>query len=233
MVKTNLTFNDIQKDEQFTTLVCGEKRILRHNVSWEEFENILTEMGDTRGSRVAYDQGTLEIFMPSKTHEYYKEIIAHLIIYLADELEMDYVVLGATTWKRKDLLKGAEPDNCFYIQNEPVIRAKILEIDISQDPPPDLILEVDYTSPSLNKLPIYAGLGVPELWVYDLQYLDIYHLQNGKYQQAETSLAFPDFPVKSIPDFINQNISASRSVLRKTFLKWVNILLPPKNSPLG
>ncbi len=198
----------------------GESKIF-HDVSWEDFENLLAEMGDNRSSRVAYDQGTLEITMPSQKHEYYKEIIRDLIKYLAEEFDFDCESLGSTTWKRKDLLKGAEPDNCFYIQNEPAIREVKPNIDLSKDPPPDLILEVDYTSPSLNRQPIYAGLGVPEIWIYNMKVLRIYQLESGKYKETDTSLAFGTFPVKEIPSFIKKNIKASPREFRQSFRAWV------------
>lgn len=225
--RTDSDFDSLREDERFQAFIQEENdeekdvSELRHNVSWEEFENILAEMGDNRSSRVAYDQGTLEITMPSQKHEYYKEIIRDLIKYLAEELDLDCESLGSTTWKRKDLLKGAEPDNCFYIQNEPAIRAVKPNIDLSKDPPPDLILEVDYTSPSLNRLPIYAGLEVPEIWIYNMKVLRIYQLDAGKYKETDTSLAFGTFPIKEIPSFIKKNITASPRELRQSFRAWV------------
>ncbi len=234
MANTDSDFDSIRENERFQALLQEEddeeKDVseLRHNVSWEEFENILAELGDNRSLRVAYDQGTLEITMPSQKHEYYKEIIRDLIKYLAEELDLDCESLGSTTWKRKDLLKGAEPDNCFYIQNEPAIRAVKPNIDLSKDPPPDLILEVDYTSPSLNRLPIYAGLGVPEIWIYNMlakrgeaQILRVYQLEAEKYKETDTSFAFGTFPLKEIPNFINKNIKASPRELRQSFRAWV------------
>lgn len=226
--KTDSDFGSIKEDKRFLALIQdgsneeeGEIRELYRNVSWEEFENILTNLGDNRSSRLAYDQGTLEITMPSQKHEYYKEIIRDLIKYLAEELDLDCESFGSTTWKRKDLLKGAEPDNCFYIQNEPAIRGVKPNIDLSKDPPPDLVLEVDHTSPSLNRLPIYAGLGIPETWIYDMKILRIYQLEAGKYKETDTSLAFGKFPIKEIPGFIQKNITASPRELRKSFRVWV------------
>lgn len=198
----------------------GETKIF-HDVSWEEFENLLTELGDNRSSRLAYDQGTLEIRMPSQKHEYYKEVIRDLIKYLAEELDLDCESFGSTTWKRKDLLKGAEPDNCFYIQNEPAIRGIKPNIDLSKDPPPDLILEIDYTSPSLNRLLIYASLRVPEIWIYNKNVLRMYHLETGKYKETDTSLAMGSFPIKEIPSFIEKNIKASPREIQKSFRAWV------------
>jgi len=203
-----------------TVTIPIEGKILLHNVSWDEFENILIEMGETRGSRIAYDQGTLEIVMPLQEHEYFKEIISLLVQDLADELEMDYECLGSTTWKRRDRLAGVEPDNCFYIQNEPLIRGN-LKINLLQDPPPDLFLEIDYTSKSLNRMPIFSRLGIPEIWRYENGILQIYHLQSGEYIEAENSLAFPSFPVKEIPDFVRQNLKAGRRAIRRLFREWV------------
>lgn len=203
-----------------------EGKVLLHNVSWEEFENTLIEMGETRSSRIAYDRGTLEIIMPLPEHEGYKEIIGDLIKELADELEIDYASFGSTTWKRQDRLAGAEPDNCFYIQNEIMVRGR-LDIDLTQDPPPDLVLEIDYTSKSLNRQPIYARLGVPEIWRYENGVLQVYHLQSGEYIESEFSLAFPNFPVKEIPNFVQQNIAESRRAIRRLFREWVKNFVTP------
>jgi len=163
--------------------IAQEGNVVLKNISWQEFEDILIEMGDSRSSRIAYDRGTLEIIMPLQEHEYFKDIISDLIKDLAEELDRDYECLGSTTWKRKDLLAGVEPDNCFYIQNEPLIRGN-LNINLSQDPPPDLALEIDMTSKSLNRQVIYARLGVPEIWRYDEGVLTIYHLQDGEYFES-------------------------------------------------
>lgn len=132
--------------------------ILRHNVSWQEFEAILAEM-EASCARLAYDRGTLEVMTPLSEHEAYKEILGDLIKDLADELGLNYESFSSTTWKRQDLLAGAEPDNCFYIQNERFVQGR-LDIDLANDPPPDLVLEIDITNKSLDKQPIYARVGV-------------------------------------------------------------------------
>jgi Uma2 family endonuclease len=114
---------------------------LLQGVSWDEFEQLLETLDEHRPYLLAYDNGTLEIIMPTTQHEFNKEAFSDLIKELADYLELDCTSMGSTTWKRKDLLKGAEPDNCFYVQNEPAIRKIKPDIDLSKDPPPDLILE--------------------------------------------------------------------------------------------
>jgi Uma2 family endonuclease/regulator of sirC expression with transglutaminase-like and TPR domain len=231
VAKTDSIFDSIREDERFQALIQEESdeekdvSELRHDVSWEEFENILAAMSDNRSSRVAYDRGTLEIMTPLPEHEGYKEIIGDLIKDLAEELSLEYASFGSTTWKRQKNLAGAEPDNCFYIQNEHLVRGR-LNIDLSQDPPPDLVLEIDITSKSLDRMPIYERLGVPELWRYDKKVLGIYQLQAGKYNETDTSLAFPVFPIKEIPSLIKRNITASRSTIRRAFRSWVKQYIP-------
>ncbi|MDF5729538.1 MAG: Uma2 family endonuclease [Rhizonema sp. PD38] len=201
-----------------------EGKILLHNVSWQEFEGILVEMGDNRAAKIAYDRGTLEILMPLPEHEYFKDIISDLIKDLAEELDQDYECLGSTTWKKQDRLAGVEADNCFYIQSESLIRSYLPNIDLDRDPPPDLVLEIDITSKSINRQLIYARLGVPEIWRYDQGIIQIHHLQVGQYKIASSSLAFPSFPVQQIPSFIQQNMSRGRRALRKAFRVWVKSL---------
>lgn len=212
------------KAEVLLNIPVGQS-ILLENVSWQVFESLLIEIGDHRAARLAYDRGMLEIMAPLPEHEYYKEAIGVLVQDLADDLDLDYETLGSSTWKRQDLLAGVEPDNCFYFQNELVIRGK-LDFDLTQDPPPDLVLEIDLTSKSLNRLPIYARLGVPEIWRYDEGKIVIYQLQDQAYIETSKSLAFPQFPVQQIIPFIQQNRSAGKKAMRRAFRDWVRRMLP-------
>lgn len=164
--------------------------VLLQNISWSKFEEILSELGEHRASKLAYDQGVLEIMVPLPEHEYFKDAIGDLVKDLALELTIEYECFGSTTWRRKERMGGAEPDNCFYIQNISAIRGR-LDIDFASDPPPDLVLEIDITSKSLDRLSIYARLNVPEVWRYDQKQLRLYQLVNGTYTETQTSLAFP------------------------------------------
>jgi len=199
-------------------------RVVLQNISWQQFENLLKDLGDKRAARVAYDDGMLEIMTPLPEHEYYKEVIGIAVQDIAEELGLDYESLGSTTWKRESQQAGVEPDNCFYFQNETKIRGK-LEFDLTQDPPPDLVLEIDFTSKSLNRFPIYARLEVPEIWCYDAGQLKIYQLQNGEYGETETSLVFPDLAVKKIPGLIEQKRSAGRRAIRQAIRAWARTQL--------
>lgn len=194
-------------------------RVVMYNISWQQFENLLADLGESRAARVAYDNGTLEIRKPLPEHEYYKETIGISIQDIAEVLEQDYESLGSTTWKREIKKAGVEPDNCFYFQNEPKIRGK-LQFNLEQDPPPDLALEIDVTSKSLSRFPIYARLGVPEIWCYDSGELKIYQLEGKEYIEVETSSIFPTLPIQEIPELIEKHRYSGRISLRKAVRAW-------------
>lgn len=196
------------------------QRLLLRDVSWVEFEAILAELGNHRGTRIAYDRGVLEIMAPLPEHEYFKQSISIAIEDIAEVLEQDYETYGSTTWRKQAEQAGLEPDNCFYFQNEALVRGK-LTFDLTQDPPPDLALEIDLTSRSLNRFPIYVRLGVPEIWCYDTGVLSIYLLQDDQYVQAEQSQVFPSLKIKELPELIAEYRGQGRLALRRAIREWV------------
>ncbi|MEA5535202.1 Uma2 family endonuclease [Crocosphaera sp. XPORK-15E] len=194
--------------------------VVLYNIGWEQFENLLKDLGNTRSARIAYDDGILELMTPLPEHEYLKERISDTIKDAAEILELDYECLGSTTWKRQIKKAGIEPDNCFYFQNEPLIRGKLV-FDLNHDPPPDLALEIDLTSKSINRFPIYARLEVPEIWCYDSGELKIYQLEEGGYFERENSLIFPDLKIQEIPSIIKVYRQAGRRIFRKAVREWI------------
>lgn len=193
--------------------VASPPTIVMNGVRWETFKALMADVGDGRAWRIAYDKGVLEIRMPYQEHEQPKILLGYLVTAIADELEIETMELGALLLEREDLARAIEPDTCFYIQNEPLVRSK--KINLQTDPPPDLAIESDYTSSSVNKFTIYASLGVPELWRYRNETLEIYQLIDGKYELTNQSLAFPFLPLTEIPGFIEQSITiGQRSTVR-------------------
>ncbi|ERT07693.1 restriction endonuclease family protein [Lyngbya aestuarii BL J] len=195
-------------------------RVVLYNISWQQFENLLIDLGDSRAARVAYNNGTLEIMTPLPEHEYFKQSISIAIEDIAEELDINYESYGSTTWKREARLAGIEPDNCFYFQNESLVRGK-LQFDLNQDPPPDLALEIDLTSKSLNRFPIYARLGIPEIWCYEQGKLRIYQLESGQYQEVEQSSIFPMLSIHQLPELIESYRLEGRRALRRAVRQWV------------
>lgn len=198
----------------------AEQRTVLHNISWETFETLLRETGDNRGSRFAYDGSTLEIMTPLLEHENPKCNFHNFIIALAEELNIEIKSAGSTTLKRKIARKGIEPDNCYYIQNELAVRGRET-LDLTNSPAPDLAIEIDITSTSVDKFDIYSVLGVGELWRYDGNSLKFYQLIKGQYAECEFSIAFPLVSVKDISRFIEQSKTMGEIALLKSFRNWV------------
>jgi Uma2 family endonuclease len=193
-------------------------------LSWETFKNLMTDVGDGRGWRFAYDNGVLEIRMPLPLHEEPKVLIANFIEAWVDALDIEARQLGALTLEREGLKRAIEPDTCFYIQNEALVRGKN-SLDLKTLPPPDLAVESDHTNSSLNKFNIYAALGVPELWLYRKQRIEVYLLTEGRYELSDTSLALPLFPIQEAETLIEQNGKMGQRAIVRQFRAQIQELL--------
>jgi Uma2 family endonuclease len=200
-----------------------EKLITLTGIKWLTFKAIMSDVGDGRAWRIAYAEGVLEIRMPLTEHEEPKGMIESFVEAFADALDIEVRKLGALTLEREDLARAIEPDSCFYIQNESVVRGK--SINLLADPPPDLVVESDYTSSSLNKFSIYASLGVPEIWRYRNQCLVVYQLVEGNYEERENSLAFPLLPIAEIPGLIEQSKALGQRAAVRLFRDRVREVL--------
>jgi Uma2 family endonuclease len=173
-----------------TVLSPPEARVTLHNISWSLYEQLLAEHVDKSSPHFVYDRGELEITVLSYEHEELNRLINDFIVVIAMEWNIEYCNAGSTTFKREDLERGFEPDSCFYVQRAGQIAGK-KRLDLTIDPPPDLVLEIDITHPSLDKLPIFATVGVPEVWRYDGERVRMLALAGDSYVECERSLAFP------------------------------------------
>jgi Uma2 family endonuclease len=203
-----------------TTSSLAEHRTLLENISWSTFETLLKEIGDRRGYRIAYDNGMLEIMSPLYEHENPKIKSDRFIFILAEALDIEIKSAGSTTLKLKNAQKGIEPDNCYYIQNEPAVRDRE-ELDLETAPPPDLAIEIDITSSSINKLAIYSALRVPELWLYNGRVLKFYQLVETEYVECDFSIAFPFVSVAEMAVFFTRTQTMGEMALLKSFRTWV------------
>jgi Uma2 family endonuclease len=182
--------------------VVEQSCVLLDGITWETFERILHELGDNRGTRLAYDNGHLEIMSPSSSHEALKELLSDIAHNLVRALRVDFAKMGSTTFKRRELGRGFEPDQCFYIQRYEAIRERHGDLDFAQDPAPDLVIEIDITHRSLTKLPIYAALGVREVWRYTGARVLLYHCEAGEARLAEASRIFLGLSVQDMQRFL-------------------------------
>jgi Uma2 family endonuclease len=199
--------------------ISAGQRIYLHDVSWKEFEQVLLELGEKRVTKIAYHTGELEIRMPLPEHERIKVLISNFLVVLLEELDLPWESLGASTFKNSNMNAGIEPDDCFYLKNcQTMIGKKRLDLNI--DPPPDLAIEIDLTSPT--QIGAYEKLGVPEIWRYRQGKLAIFVLAEEHYIESPTSSLFPDLPIiKGISSILARSDRILMSEARKEFRQWV------------
>ncbi|MEH2049887.1 Uma2 family endonuclease [Nostoc sp.] len=200
-------------------IVKPGQQMLLQDISWQQLENILTEMGERRAARISYSHGWLEIMVPLPEHEKDKEYIGELVRVLLDKLQIDFEPFGSTTLKNERMGQAVEPDTSFYIQNQAAIIGKN-RIDLNIDPPPDLAIEIDITS--RTRFDNYEILGVPELWRHTQQGLEILLLQDRKYIKSQSSPNFPNIPiVELVNEYVQQCLTIGRSQAMRNFRDWV------------
>jgi len=184
-------------------------RLVLSGVDWADYEALLYRLGDDSHLRISYSDERLEVMSPSTAHEKYKSLINRLVIAISDEVDIDVISFGSFTMKIDRLRKGAEADDCFYIQHAAVVMGRD-HVELGVDPPPDLVVEIDQTRDSRKKLGIYASFGVPEIWRYDGRHLSILQLTDGSYLSCEFSLCFPFLSADQLSDLISGVSSGSR-----------------------
>jgi Uma2 family endonuclease len=197
-----------------------EQRIVLENITWDVYERLLAAHRDRSVPRFTYDRGRLEIMSPSAEHEELKHLVALCVEVLAEEMGINVRGLGSTTFRREDLQRGFEPDACFYVQSVGRIRGKT-ELDLTVDPPPDVVIEIDLTSPSLEKFPIFVQLGVPEVWRYDGRRWQVFCLVDGAYVEQATSTALPGLTVETLTGFLDDSRTLERLVWLRRMRAWV------------
>jgi Uma2 family endonuclease len=204
------------------TASAGERRVIFRGLNWQSYQQILTALPQTRSARLIYDRGTLEITMPLEDHDFFSRMIGLFIRILVEELDLKLKTMGSTTLNYPELDRGAEPDEAYYIQNQSRVAGR--NVNLAQDPPPDLIVEVDITHTDINKNRLYAAMGVPEFWQFDGQVLRISQLQNQAYVEVETSPTFPKIPKTRLYEFLD-HCKQDEVAASKSLRKWVQQLI--------
>jgi len=199
----------------------GERRVLFRYLDWQRYQTIRQALSENRMMRFTYDQGLLEVTNPLEEHEFSSRLIERFISILIVERGMKLKTMGSTTLDREALDRSAEPDNAYYIQNQPLVAGRT--VNLEHDPPPDLVVEVDITHTDINKLRFYASMGVPEFWRYNGETWRIYRLQGDRYEEIDASPTFPKVPKIKLYEFLaeaRQDEVAAEMKLRE----WVRSL---------
>ena len=195
------------------------QHIVLEDATWELYEQLLREIGD-RPIRINYDQGRLEMMSPLPEHEEVKGIIGRLIRELTVSLNIEIKSLGSTTFRRRDKAKGLEPDECYYFKNEKKMRGR-KRLNLRIDPPPELVVEIDITHRSVEREPIYAALGVPEIWRWDGTKLECLELASNVYRLRTRSLVFPFLAPADLTRFIRMRTRTGENAIIRKFRDWV------------
>jgi Uma2 family endonuclease len=198
-----------------------DRRFLLNGIDWPTYVAIRDALGD-RPVRVTFDGSALEFLMPGPDHERFKEIIRDLILELGDALDIDIEPGGSLTLRDPKVERGLEADTWFWIAQAADVAGKF-DIDLKRNPP-DLAIEIDISRSALDRMDIYARLGIPEVWTADGRQLTVHRLRRGKnpgYRPAKASPSFPGFPVQRLAEFLTPGRAAARRKLLSGFREWV------------
>ncbi|HUY93593.1 MAG TPA: Uma2 family endonuclease [Pirellulales bacterium] len=190
------------------------------NIPWDVYET-LRNQDENRHIRMTYVRGILEMMSPSKRHERVASILGRLIEAWTEVKGLGIQSCRMTTFKRQDLQSGLEPDNCYYLQHEPQVRNRD-ELDLSIDPPPDLAVEVDVSSSSLDRLPVYAAIGVPEVWRWRREQIQVHRLEGDCYRTFDSSQTLAGFPIGEAADLLRERLASDDNALVRKFRNLIS-----------
>lgn len=202
-----------------TIAIPAESRNLVENVAWETY---VTLADGRRGCvpRMTYDQGRMELMSPRKEHENIKSLLARFVVAFAEARDIEIVSVASTTFRREDLGRGFEADDSYYIKHAADVRSKE-EIDLSIDPPPDLVIEIEITSSAIRKLDLLAAMGVSEVWRHNGTELSIFSLVDETYRQQSGGSVFPEFPLQTANRAIASRLEKGEIAILKEFRKFL------------
>lgn len=198
--------------------------VVLSDVNWGEYI-ALRDKPANRGLRMTYANGVLEIMTLSSFHELISKLIDHFILEWRVARNIPVRPSGSMTLRRLLLDRGLEGDQSYYIQNESKVRG-LHDIDLNVSPAPDLAIEVEHLSPAVGKLPIYAALGVPELWRWRAEVLTVYRLVGDEYVVQTQSDALPGFPFEQLVKALAQRQTVDETTLIRSFRQWLTQHIP-------
>jgi len=197
------------------TMLAPETRTVMENIRWETFVELAEQR---RGSvpRMTFDEGVLELMSPRRQHENIGSLIGRLVETYTEVRGIEIVTVASTTFKRKDLQKAFEADESYYIEHSEQIRVKE-EVDLTIDPPPDLVIEVEITSSAIQKMKLFAAMGVSEVWHHDGERLQMNVLEDGQYRAVLSSHALPELFASAIDTILEQRFGKDDTALVREF----------------
>lgn len=212
-----------------STVAPTSERLVLNGISWETYQRLLAEHEGRTSPRFTYDRGALEIMVISFEHEELNRLLHDLFTFIADEFGFDFVNAGSTTFQREDIGRGFEPDTCFYVSEAERVRGR-KALELPEDPPPEVVIEVDISNSSIDKMAIYAAMGIPEVWRHDGKRLQFFRLDGEAYAQRAESEVLSPLTDDLASEWIQDSRSQSRSVWRKRIRAWAAAHHPGRRS---
>jgi Uma2 family endonuclease len=216
-------------------VLAPEERFMLYNVGWDGYETMLKLVGD-RPVHLTYDRGDLELMSPSYDHDIYKRLLGRMIDTITEELKIPCLGAASTTWRKKAEDRGLEADDCYYLASRPRLRkrGKRTYVDLSAGPPPDLAIEIEISHSALDRMGIYAALGVPEVWRFDGETLRVEQLQADRtYATMSSSPSFSSLPLKEVVRWLQRGAkSKDHTEWARQFRDWVRAKLSPHHEGL-
>lgn len=185
------------------TRLTAEQRVVLDHVSWDTYERLLADRGDSSNPRLTYDEGVLELMSPGQSHERFDYLIGLLVPVAAEVWRSDVMALGHLTFKNLAWQRGFEPDGCFWVGAAAAHVRSLEDYDAAADPPPNIVVEVDITTSSIRKLALFARFGVGEVWRHDGRLARILVLDGDDYQESATSRAFPRLTADGMTELLD------------------------------
>jgi len=196
-----------------------EMRRLLYGVSWKDYLELLSATADLSLPHT-YNEGTLEIMSPRKDHDWVAKLIARMIEAYALVADLPIQSIGSTTLRASTGDRGLQPDQTYYLASEPLVRCKEA-YDPKTDPPPDLAIEVDVTSTSVERMPIFAAIGVPEVWRVESGRVRFYRRKSKTaYEAIEHSIAFPFLTPADLMRFAKRRAEIGENAIVREFVEW-------------
>ena len=203
-------------------LLPPDSSLQLRNVSWNEYQRLLDGLDERPRFRLTYNLGDLHIMTKTFRHESFAALFSPLILVLCEELGIEVIGAGTTTLSSENTLSSAEGDDCYYFDHLIEVGEKD-RLDLTVDPPPSILVEVDITNPSINKFPIYATLRIPEIWHFDGTVVTFYQLSEMEYLSTTHSVKFPFLPADVLPPLLQQGKKEGTMKMMRNFRAWVKI----------
>jgi Uma2 family endonuclease len=209
----------LRRKRQIAPPPTGEQRLRISFVDYPAYVAFVDSLVE-RHIRATFADGELELMTLSEEHEDLRTTLGLFVVMLGAELDMQVKAGGSMTFRRADLERGLEPDECYWIASLPLLQGR--RVDLAKGPPPDLVIEVEISRSSLDRMDIYARLGVPEVWRHDGEVLHFEALnKKGSYEARGKSRSFPALRVTDANAALAGAVGISHSQQLRYFRDWI------------